>query len=552
MKEKNSLNNEQRKISMIYQNQVDAGEKLYDEFKSVYEKEEKDPTVLVIAQPQAGKTLSVSHGLERILNYLNEERKNKLRVFWLGPSDNALRAQTNEVLNGDVSYYDGCYLSEDKEFVRIQSSLILSKTYHAPSFCSDSREKSKVIDDFKNSEAKGYLRFLVIDEAHVGIGKGQTVPKLLDSVVNFLPGKSHEYKGTFAIVVSATPGAHLDFSRTKREETQKPAFRYVYLNPGEDYLSFEKIYSAGRLKETFQIKDGESEKKFIDEVLIPFLNEKSKGFLIVRNNNGSDPLTELLKRNEYSHKYDLVEYSSKKKNIDKLSLDISIQPEIPTICIITDSYLQGKTFDNVEYIRGWFDRSCDSSTQSFTVQSVGRNCGYKRKQYSYPIWANMNDVKAAINFYKKAEEGDWEWMEENILTTTHAKDDKASLKRENKWKLIPFDSEEGLDNYCEENNLVTGSRKSVKGNNKADLALSLLQRHPREFFRGSRTYKGGRKQTSVKYIVDGSNSNFKESWDDLVQQHPEFIGKFVLFEENTVTVPSKKERKINNSSYMID
>jgi len=81
------------------------------------------------------------------------------------------------------------------------------------------------------------------------------------------------------------------------------------------------------------------------------------------------------------------------------------QGEYRILCI-TNSFLQGKTFNSLDNVRGWFDRDRDEeSNNAFTIQSIGRNCGpYLYKNYTYPIWTNINEIDRMINLYEILED----------------------------------------------------------------------------------------------------------------------------------------------------
>lgn len=491
---------------VIYENQKTAACDMFKHYKHVGDK--NSPPILLIAQPQAGKTSTVIAGLDKIIE--NSEVTNGAhtsRVFWIGPSDRELKTQTE--------------LRIQEQSSRVDNSLLGKQTYHTPD-TNATRDKNKLfVKNYNMAKSKNEKIFVVIDEAHVGIGKNQNIPAFFSQTFGFFPGIDDHTDGVFPIVVSATPGPHLNFSGNGYKKDGVRKFKYVYLEPGDGYTSLKKLRDSGRINETFRILDDESKDKFKLTVLDPFLDGKT-GYLIVRNYESNDILSKYLIDNSVLYNYDIEFFDSKKKNIAKMSKHLCSVPNKHKICVITDSFLQGKTFESLDNVRGWFDRSADSMNETFTIQSVGRNCGYGREHLNYKIWTNIAHVNSAIEFYDHASALDNDWLEENILGSTHL---KKKTSQQTIFEPKMFKSKQEMRDYMNCNNIITTTNLIMSSNNTNDMAEALLNKTSRQMHYGEKCYT---------IYVDGPSKNKKyaKSFEELSLKTPEYIGKYILMLES--------------------
>jgi len=216
-----------------------------------------------------------------------------------------------------------------------------------------------------------------------------------------------------------------------------------YLKPHNNYLSFKDIHDQGRFKKGFNLNDKNNNFDFIKLIICDSFLKGEEGCLIVRIENKNiflklrDELNECIKNpiilQEKLENLNLLQEDFKKilKNFQKLKtylfssngieMDeekkllndhdnfkiknmnyfLENKSEDYKILFIMDSFLQGKTL-NLDNVRGWFERYNENpyNNNAFTIQSVGRNCGnYKNKNYEYPIWVNLDEIRHIINFY---------------------------------------------------------------------------------------------------------------------------------------------------------
>lgn len=129
-------------------------------------------------------------------------------------------------------------------------------------------------------------------------------------------------------------------------------------------------------------------------------------------------------------------------NMDYFLKDEMYQKGEYRILFIMNSFLQGKTLYSLNKVRGWFDRFNDNEyhNNAFTIQSIGRNCGpYKNKNYTYPIWTNVNEINRIIDIFDTLDDHTDQfglvdpaaWLTSSlILTGTYTKELSKKARKE--------------------------------------------------------------------------------------------------------------------------
>lgn len=504
-------------LKKIHNNQIKAGNEIFNFIKN-----EKNKPVIASAQMQSGKTLSVVYALYKIIDHLGGS--DRCDTLWLGPSDCNLKEQTLDAIRAIyINPDDG----ERYDFSKVENSLISKSIFHQPSIKTSSKEdKQNIISTILSGKEKGKSFIVVLDEGHIGIGENQTIPKFLEEHLS-LPGIGEILDHCVFIVVTATPGPYLHYGLSS--DIHK--FNMVYVQPGHNYVGLKKLRNSGRLKSTFSVEDDSSKTKWTQEVFLPFISE-SPTYGITRIKGVTDELLSHIKSLKATYDFDVMVFNYRKKNIKALAVKLNTKPSKHTICIITDSYLQGSTL-NVDFIGFWFDRYSASATEANTAQSAGRNCGYERGSLSYPIWTRTDHTDRIINFYDCAERSDWDGALDYNMSGPNflESSEKAEID------ILTFETKKEL----EEDEFVKSKKyssavRTVSKSKKNDMANDILRKNGRNMPLG---YEG-----QIVYC-DGPCQEFVSSYLDLKSLHPEYDGK-ILFIYKTGEI----KRNFNNKTFM--
>jgi len=487
----------------IHDNQKKAANEIVNHYNSV--KVDNYPPVLLVAQPQSGKTGAVINALEKIIE--NNKQKSPdswTTVFWIGPSDVNLKEQTLERIEGTSQ--------------TVKRNLLDATVYHMPDLLLSNNSNELLIKRYNEAkERKDYI-LVVMDEAHIGIGLDQTLPEFFKERLGFFPGFEDSKEKVFTIIITATPGSFLNYARYRKTSSTGDCFRYVYLEPGKNYNSFKLMKQNGRINNAYLVKDEASWYKFFHDQFIPFITGE-KGYYIFRMSKKNDFISKKL--NEYSSKFSfgIKTYHSDYKNIAQLDEDLKSSPNKHTFCLIVGSYLQGKTFDDMKYVRGWWERVNKTTTHTFTAQSAGRNCGYNnRDTYNYPISLHMEQFDDIIKFYDLASRGEWSKLEEDfLLNSTHVKKLNSINRLTTKiiWDLPKmFKTLKQAKNYCQQN-AVDFRVATVSGHSYKDLAGELNNNMNNPQLGRS---NGNKEKDAVVVYIDKPSNKYKNSYKQLLKK----------------------------------
>jgi len=240
----------------IHDNQKKAAKEIVNHYNSV--KVDNYPPVLLVAQPQSGKTGAVIYALEKIIeNNKLKDPDSWTTVFWIGPSDVNLKQQTLERIESTSQ--------------TVKRNLLDATVYHMPDLLSSNNSNELLIKRYNEAkERKDYI-LVVMDEAHIGIGFDQTLPEFFKQRLGFFPGFEDSKEKVFTIIVTATPGSFLNYAGSKKKTSNGDSFRYVYLEPGKDYNSFKLMKQKGRIGDSYLVNDEASWYKFFHDQFIPFI-----------------------------------------------------------------------------------------------------------------------------------------------------------------------------------------------------------------------------------------------------------------------------------------
>ena len=487
----------------IHDNQKKAAKEIVNHYNSV--KVDNYPPVLLVAQPQSGKTGAVIYALEKIIeNNKLKDPDSWTTVFWIGPSDVNLKQQTLERIESTSQ--------------TVKRNLLDATVYHMPDLLSSNNSNELLIKRYNEAkERKDYI-LVVMDEAHIGIGFDQTLPEFFKQRLGFFPGFEDSKEKVFTIIVTATPGSFLNYAGSKKKTSNGDSFRYVYLEPGKDYNSFKLMKQKGRIGDAYLVNDEASWYKFFHDQFIPFITGEN-GYFIFRMSKKYDFISKKL--NEYSSKFsfNIKTYHSDYKNIAQLDEDLKQMPNNHTFCLIVGSYLQGKTFNDMKYVRGWWERVNKATTHTFIAQSAGRNCGYNnRNTYDYPIALHIEQFDDIIKFYDLASKGEWSKLEEDfLLNSTHLRKVNSANRTSTKiiWDLPKmFNTLKQAKEFLQQNS-VDYRVATISGHSYKDLAAELNNNMINPHLGRS---NGNKEKDAVVVYIDKPSSKYRKSYKELVKK----------------------------------
>jgi len=511
--------------------------------------EDNYPPVLLIAQPQSGKTGAVIEAVERIIRYNQSRSNNKTSTFWLQPSDSELKDQTKDRIATTSA--------------AVHESLLGDEIYHTPSLNDNGNAPSmgkianramlkKLYHDAKTS--KDFL-VVVIDEAHIGIGKDQTMPDFFKSCLGFFPGFEDSADNVFTIIVTATPGSYLNYANEKRKMKNGDSFKYVFLETDANYNAFKLMKVNNRFHESFPVKTTADYTQFENDELKPFLALKpSDGYIyIARISRENDLLHKELEKAAKKYGFILEIYTSKKGNIAALAKRLKWPHRTDNkkvVCLIIGSYLQGKTFEDMSNIGGWWDRASVSSHETFTAQSAGRNCGYGKTGYTYPVCINPDHVDNIIDFYDTAElanrTGNWLLLEQKLLANTFTNENKGTKAKIVWQKIAEFSDEKSAKAFAKANN-KTSRTIPIKRHAYEDIASELVNNHNSPNLGRA----NGNKEKDVAIVIaDDACPTYKASWTVLdAKYNNQLKGKVFYYENIGTMVSSVLDKSVLSENY---
>ncbi len=547
---------------MRYANQITAGHEIYNCWKNATG---NYPPVLFVAPPQAGKTESVFEGIERII-LDNQQINKKTVIFWIGPSDNAIKDQTTKRITDDSPLIAGSMFNI--EHVLDPNTLTGTRlsdgvaVYHMPDLLHKEQDIENMFQYHRNMQ---HCIIVVMDEAHIGIANGQTIPKFFIEKLGFFPGFQDSKDNIFTIIVTATPASFIFYGGERKKVGNGDAFHYVYLNTTNDYCSFETLMETGRLKNATQINSQDDYDSFENSVLSPyFFSDKiDNGYFIVRAKSEKCDLVIGLKNSiAVNANCEIRYYRSDFKNnpnknvysIEELDKHLQENPDKKVIAVIFGGFLQGKTFSTLQYVRGWWDRISQNTNHTFIIQSAGRCCGYKgskdpvfKKDYIFPVFIDLTMYPNICEFYDYCANGRWSDLEkDHLIDSAHT---RASKNKPSKPQWIYLSTENDEQAVINKYNIAKDKtrRMYVSRESTHDVAKEIIEER----------IMTQRKDKGIDYLlifVDGQHQNpikvdFHNSWNELAN-HAKFkneVGKVrVLVKRQVRNVQDKSLVKMHS------
>ena len=510
-------------MSKIYQqNQQFAANAILNELTN-----QKTDTILFTAPPQAGKTGAMIHSLELYSDWCLKNQGKRLQIISVNPSDKQLKLQTTERFQESTVALD----------------LVGGDIYHMPDLIQNRSPKLRKL--LKQINPSKDLVVCVWDEAHIGIQKKknslsglQVLPEFFDQVLDCLPGVRGQ-KHIKTIICTATPFSHNHFNK-KLNKVGLSTIKEVYTQPGNGYQSFEDMQKTGRIKQVGGPYRKNEQNLWEQDHTALFTNIKTNNaskYYIFRSTLGYQIEWIKSMADKFNIRYRL--YHSRNKNIAELESDLEDIPQEPTICIIQQSYKQGKSLE-LKNVGLWYENVTKSGRNNADwLQSVGRCCGYNN--HTFPIYMSMKCAQDAIEYYDRCSKNQFLQKNEMPLSDASTKFSKPKNKtiRKAHWYK---DSKAGVaDMIAKGVNQKDITFSKMSANNSFDVAEEIVTKKT-----SRQSIAGGRQ--NLRH-VDAPNINFTNSiyWQQLVQQGRQ--GQWCWVEDVGVTEEVKLKK---DNSYLDD
>jgi hypothetical protein len=388
----------------------DTGKEILDHYK------DGKAGCLITAQCQSGKTGAVVNAMERISQ--EEKKKGSRAAFlYIGPSSVTLREQAE----GRI-----------KEVPEVYLNLVGSQTYHAPNILESRNSRTKIDEQLKMHMEQGHKVVVVLDEAHIGIGKSrvdlQAVPKFFRDALSALPYLSKN-DNIFIILVTATPFTFDHFTNTNNSYITS-GYPEVYMPPGNSYYGVKSAFDKGNLRQSFnpaayrnnKRQRDEDFKRHLKEILASRQQEVEAGYFIFRATQGGNRA--IIKEVCDELKIPFQTYAQKESNIREFADELEKTPGELRVMAIIRSYGAGKSLCRRNIV-GWYEvNTYRNRHHADEYQSIGRNFGYNDPATdwpSYPVYCHMENMYNMVTYFEKCEEGDFEAKRKIQCAATHTK-----------------------------------------------------------------------------------------------------------------------------------
>lgn len=516
---------------------------------------------LIAALTQQGKTGSIIALIDMMLRAFPDD----IIIFFQNTSDNAAFNQ-----NVTQALYNRAGFNPNK---------VLAFKHGAGE--NGYRECRKLLKKYPHMKDK--IRLAIFDECHVAMEKNREFHLLLQDLgINLgAPADTWENQRIKYVGVSATIAAHIHQQKLA-EEQGRLVYELVVMEKGENYIGFEDI--KPRMRPSFPyVKGGKVTPEF-EKMLTDFnayckING-SKHLLIRLGGKKEEKIIEKWIRKNYPDFFLRVFRSDKRSaftrktsvhSIDKLDDILSNPPtdapwvnpawetgnSVPNVIFIYDSLRMAKTITNVSHMGGWVDRiptKKENQNTDTVVQSVGRLCGYTlcRKNADFPIYCNMEKIDEYNAAYKSGEhlygatwlkqqretENSYEWSP--VIVTDDLNQINGYVRDfcKDYEQVSEAISPTLEDNFEKRNNTVSSEEVSklydaVKPSVRS-CSTNIQQDKARELARAVSEMGFTQRDRGSPFVLrhmDSKSANpaFEKSWNDFVREHPNWVGKYVLF-----------------------
>jgi hypothetical protein len=460
---------------------------------------------LLVAQPQQGKTGVAIYVLDRFIKDAKARGLTYQAIYLINLSDNELRKQTRIRLRK-------AHLDDDVTVIHRND-----------------------IDDHEIDTAVDKI-LIVMDECHYAIDKGSPVHRfLLSHGIDYgNPVDTWENDSVSILSISATPFAH-----SIREATKAGAFHSIPLPMNPNYYSLSRMMQDGRLIQSMPIITGKRRATvFLHSILKKFMDDcavSGNGYFVIRQNGTRCHAVRDYISRTFGNDVRVEGYSTNaddEGDIDELDEAIAIEPEKPTVVLIRGTLRAGKTLKTTKYLRGWYESpsaKSDAKLQALRPLGYASDDGHSKFDDVFPVYCSMKEVQEEIGFYENLLGGD------GMFVVPSGIRNKSSHGTKHEYEQLVFDAKPTIAEVNAEcirlgisvdPSFTDFSPHAVSSNNFTNIAGELLRN------------TGYQQTTPGKhplFNVDASNQNFFGDWEQLQNEKPHLIGKWV--------VPVKTDRK---------
>ena len=478
----------------IHSEQVQAGNEILDCLGNGI----RNP--LLVAQPQQGKTGVAIYVLDRFIKDAKARGLSCQAIYLINLGDNELRKQTCLRLRK-------AHLDDD--VIVIHRNDI------------DDREIDIDFDKI----------LIIMDECHYAIDKGSPVHKfLLEHGIDYgNPVGNWKNDSVNILSISATPFAH-----SIREATQSGAFHSIPLPMNPNYYSLAQMMEDKRLIQSMPIVAGKRRvTPFMDAIMAQFCEDcevRGNGYFVIRQNGTrSHAIRDHILRT-YGNDIRIEGYSTNaddEGDIDELDEVLAIEPEKPTVVLIRGTLRAGKTLKTTKFLRGWYESSSaksDAKLQALRSLGYASDDGHSKFNDVFPVYCNMRELQEEITFYENllGEDGTFVVPSGIRNRATH------SQKIVYDYEQLVFGNCPTVDEVNAEclrlgisvDPLKKGiTRHTVSENNTINIPRAL---------QNNSGYQQSTPENYLAFHVDVANENFFGDWEQLQNEKPHLIGKWVV------------------------
>jgi len=407
--------NELTGISIIYENQVKAGQEICDCFD-----DKNVRFVMGIAQPQSGKTTTAVSFIDQFIDRHELPIENIFVIT--GLNSKSWKKQTKERF----------------------PSILENKIYHR----SDLKTNFKVDFGCKKNT------LVILDEIQIAAKKKQTMSITFDEL-SFTNTNDMFNNNTRIVELTATPDGVLKDRQNWSDEIAK----IVMCPPGVGYKGIFNFLDEGRVAECLDLcgyhkdekKDTQDQAKENIAKLGNFINERygfnNPKYHVIRTPTGEAGRVMMSNfENMYNNNAEYETYNGMSEE-NKINI-FDIKPEKHTFVFIMELMRCADTV-NKEYIGVWYERWVKKFNDSAVVQSAGRLNGYGDTGETF-IFTNIDSLTLYREHYEsKFTRTDLPWNC-NTKNGTYASEDSESESGsdndENEYGYKVFENDQ---RYCD-------------------------------------------------------------------------------------------------------
>lgn len=354
------------KMSQIYSNQKEAGDKILNYFN------QNNQMVKLYAQMQSGKTGTYFYVIDTLRKIKFPNIQINKAIVLLADSNSAVKDQIKKDMG-----FPGSTSEEWSKIDTFGGIYVFHRT-------------TKDIEKIKQLELSNTL--FILDECHVAERDGNLIAPLIPEI---LKDKTNKY-----LTVSAT-----DYAGEYEAELCGVVPR-VTLVPGEGYYSIQRMLELNRVRQSFPIFD----KKNMSIHFINLLRDISSvsKYAIIRVHSEAQSLSlqsSILKTFGKTFEVDTV---NSKTNSDKMGGEfLEIAPKKPHIIIVNGGLRLGKQIVTKNISIGFDTPGSDTDT---AAQSLGgRFCGYGKENDGVILYGNLGQLE---NYAKSIQDGSFKIPEQ--------------------------------------------------------------------------------------------------------------------------------------------